>query len=48
MTALNPKELRSAFSSYMTGVTVVTAKNHDGTFIGFTANSFTSVSLAPP
>lgn len=48
MTALNPKELRSAFSSYMTGVTVVTAKNHDGTFVGFTANSFTSVSLDPP
>ncbi|MFT4726770.1 MAG: flavin reductase (DIM6/NTAB) family NADH-FMN oxidoreductase RutF [Granulosicoccus sp.] len=48
MTALNPKELRSAFSSYMTGVTVVTAKHHDGTFVGFTANSFTSVSLDPP
>ena len=48
MTAFDSKDLRSAFSSYMTGVTVVTAKNDDGTLVGFTANSFTSVSLNPP
>ena len=48
MSALSPKDLRTAFSSYMTGVTVVTAKSPDGTFVGFTANSFTSVSLDPP
>lgn len=42
------KQLRAAFSSYMTGVTVVTARSADGTLVGFTANSFTSVSLDPP
>ena len=40
--------LREAFSAYMTGVTVVTAVNSQGLPIGFTANSFTSVSLDPP
>lgn len=45
---LNPRDLRSAFASYMTGVTVVTAKAPDGSPVGFTANSFTSVSLDPP
>jgi len=45
---LDPKELRAAFASYMTGVTVVTAKTDDGGYVGFTANSFTSVSLEPP
>lgn len=48
MNAINSKELRSAFGSYMTGVTVVTAKSDDGSLVGFTANSFTSVSLDPP
>lgn len=32
----------------MTGVTVVTTHDPDGNPIGFTANSFTSVSLDPP
>lgn len=41
-------ELRNAFGSYMTGVTVVTAIANDGTPVGFTANSFSSVSLEPP
>jgi len=44
----DPKELRSAFSSYMTGVTVVTAVSKSGDPVGFTANSFSSVSLTPP
>lgn len=48
MVDLDPKELRAAFGSYMTGVTVVTAKSDDGSHVGFTANSFTSVSLDPP
>jgi len=48
MVELNPKELRTAFGSYMTGVTVVTAQARDGSPVGFTANSFTSVSLDPP
>ena len=40
--------LRQAFGRYMTGVTVVTSLAPDGTPVGFTANSFTSVSLDPP
>lgn len=45
---INPQELRSAFGSFMTGVTVVTARRADGAMVGFTANSFSSVSIDPP
>lgn len=48
MTELDLRELRNAFGAFMTGVTVVTTKEADGTPRGFTANSFCSVSLAPP
>lgn len=48
MTSFDPRALRNAFGSFMTGVTVVTAHGKDGEPIGFTANSFTSVSLDPP
>lgn len=44
----DPKALRNAFGAFATGVTVVTARQPDGTPRGFTANSFTSVSLDPP
>ena len=44
----NAAALRTAFASFMTGVTVVTSRTPNGTPIGFTANSFTSVSLDPP
>lgn len=40
--------LRRAFGSFLTGVTVVTTIDADGRPRGFTANSFTSVSLDPP
>ncbi|MEM6489747.1 MAG: flavin reductase family protein [Pseudomonadota bacterium] len=40
--------LRRALGAYATGVTVVTTVSRDGTPTGFTANSFTSVSLDPP
>ncbi|MCF2904267.1 flavin reductase family protein [Octadecabacter sp. CECT 8868] len=40
--------LRNAFGSFITGVTVVTARTDAGIPVGFTANSFTSVSLDPP
>lgn len=33
---------------FATGVTIVTARNPDGTLTGLTASSFNSVSLAPP
>jgi len=48
MNKINPRALRDAFGSFMTGVTVVTTRAHDGTPVGFTANSFASVSLDPP
>ncbi len=48
MTSLDPRALRNAFGTFMTGVTVVTARDADGQPLGFTANSFTSVSLDPP
>ena len=39
---------RRALGQYPTGVTVITTVEPDGTPRGFTANSFTSVSLDPP
>ena len=42
------RALRDAFGCFATGVTVVTGRGADGTRIGLTANSFTSVSLDPP
>ncbi|MDB4087682.1 flavin reductase family protein [Amylibacter sp.] len=48
MKKLDPKLLRNAFGKFMTGVTVVTAVKDDGKYVGFTANSFSSVSLDPP
>lgn len=48
MTTIDPRELRNAFGSFMTGVTVVTAVSSTGEKVGFTANSFTSVSVEPP
>lgn len=44
----NAKELRELFGRFLTGVTVVTLHDEEGNPRGFTANSFTSVSLDPP
>jgi flavin-dependent trigonelline monooxygenase, reductase component len=44
---INTRELRDAFGAFMTGVTIVTTAREDGKPLGFTANSFTSVSLDP-
>lgn len=41
------RALRDAFGCFMTGVTVVTTTTAEGP-LGFTANSFSSVSLDPP
>jgi len=41
-------EFRSALGMFATGVTIVTALGTDGVRVGLTANSFNSVSLAPP
>lgn len=43
----NTRPLRDAFARFATGVTVITANSEAGP-VAMTANSFTSVSLAPP
>lgn len=47
-TPFDPVGFRRALGAFVTGVTVVTTIQADGTPRGFTANSFTSVSLDPP
>ena len=42
------RDLRRAFGSFATGVTIVTTLDAQGSPCGFTANSFTSVSIDPP
>ena len=39
---------RKALGMFATGVTVVTARQGDGSLVGLTVSSFNSVSLAPP
>ena len=46
-TDLDPRDLRTAFGKFATGVTVITSKNGADVH-GMTANSFTSVSIDPP
>ena len=41
-------DFRAALAMFATGVTIVTARSADGSPIGLTANSFNSVSIAPP
>ncbi|MCF8211489.1 MAG: flavin reductase family protein [Rhodoferax sp.] len=41
-------EFRNALGMFATGVTIVTACSSQGEKVGLTANSFNSVSLAPP
>lgn len=48
MQSLDTQALRRALGCFPTGVTVVTALAADASPRGFTANSFTSVSLSPP
>lgn len=43
----NSKAFRTALGRFSTGVTIITADTPDGP-IGMTANSFSSLSLAPP
>lgn len=42
------RSFRSALGTFATGITVVTSIGPDGERLGFTANSFNSVSLDPP
>ncbi len=46
--AFDRRALRDAFGCFMTGVTVVTTMDAEGQPLGFTANSFSSLSLDPP
>ena len=46
--AFSAQEFRAALAMFATGVTIVTGRAADGQLIGLTANSFNSVSLAPP
>ena len=45
---MDPKPLRNAYGRFMTGVVVAITEASDGRRVGFTANSFASVSLDPP
>src|SRR5688572_28373880 len=42
------RHFRDALAQFATGVTVICAGDHAGRYVGFTANSFSSVSLHPP
>lgn len=48
MTDFDSREFRAACGSFATGVAVITARSPHGGLVGFTANSFASVSLEPP
>ncbi len=45
---IDPRAFRDAAGQFSTGVTIVTTLDGDGSPVGLTANSFTSVSLDPP
>jgi flavin reductase (DIM6/NTAB) family NADH-FMN oxidoreductase RutF len=46
--SFSAQEFRAALGMFATGVTIVTARTAEGQLVGLTANSFNSVSLAPP
>jgi flavin reductase (DIM6/NTAB) family NADH-FMN oxidoreductase RutF len=46
-TPVSGRRFRDALAQFATGVTIITARAQHG-FVGFTANSFNSVSLEPP
>src|SRR5437016_2252280 len=46
--AITERQFRDALAQFATGVTVITAAMRKDAYIGFTANSFNSVSLDPP
>jgi flavin reductase (DIM6/NTAB) family NADH-FMN oxidoreductase RutF len=45
---LDSRAFRDALGWFATGVTVITTRSDVGDLVGFTANSFSSVSLDPP
>ena len=46
--AFTERQFRDALAQFATGVTVIAVRRPDGRYVGFTANSFNSVSLEPP
>lgn len=46
--ALDQMDFRNAMARFASGVTIVTTRNNDGAFVGFTASAFSSLSLNPP
>jgi flavin reductase (DIM6/NTAB) family NADH-FMN oxidoreductase RutF len=42
------RRFRDVLAQFATGVTIITARTGEDTYVGFTANSFNSVSLDPP
>jgi flavin reductase (DIM6/NTAB) family NADH-FMN oxidoreductase RutF len=46
--AFDERQFRDALAQFATGVTIVCARADAQRFVGFTANSFNSVSLDPP
>jgi flavin reductase (DIM6/NTAB) family NADH-FMN oxidoreductase RutF len=46
--AFDERQLRDAFAQFATGVTIICARSSADRYVGFTANSFTSISLTPP
>jgi flavin reductase (DIM6/NTAB) family NADH-FMN oxidoreductase RutF len=47
-TSFGAQDFRRALGHFATGVTIITARAPDGTPIGMTCNSFSSLSLDPP
>jgi flavin reductase (DIM6/NTAB) family NADH-FMN oxidoreductase RutF len=45
---VDTRHFRTALSQFATGVTIITTRLQDDTFLGLTASSFNSVSLSPP
>ena len=47
-TPVSQRDYRDTMAQLATGVTIITTRSAPGAFVGFTANSFNSVSLEPP
>lgn len=45
---LDGRALRTALGQFATGITVVTTRAAEGSFVGLTVNSFSALSLEPP
>jgi len=46
--AFDQRQFRDTLAQFATGVTIICVRAGDGRYVGFTANSFNSVSLEPP